>query len=93
MTTPTITKTAKSATLTPRSGIEEETLLANRTLELADAAVNGITNGAMKSSEANVLLGAGRLIFSVAKQSITNRTARGRLQQQEAKMVEHESAG
>lgn len=78
----------KTSSLTLRPGVEEETSLLNKAVDWADHAAGGILSNSLKPSEANALLGAGRLVSSVAKQSISNRVGRGRLVSQEAKIIE-----
>lgn len=82
----------KTPSLTLRPGVEEETSLLNQAINWAVNAAGGILGGSLKPSEANALLGAGRLVSSAAKQSITNRVGRGRLLAQEAKLIEHDQS-
>jgi hypothetical protein len=88
MSTPVKHHQSENHSLTLRPGVEEETALLNKAIGWADQVASGIMAGSLKSSEGNVLLGAGRLVSSAAKQSIVNRTGRGRLLAQEAKMIE-----
>lgn len=74
--------------LSLRAGMSEETGLLNDSVQLAKHAASGIMSGSLKSGEGNVLLGAGRLLSQVAKQSISNRLGRGRLLTQEAQTIE-----
>jgi hypothetical protein len=78
----------QSLALTLRPGIEQETNLLNDAIMWAREAANGIMGGSFKPAEANAILGGGRLLASVAKQSISNRMGRSRLLAQEAKLIE-----
>lgn len=78
--------------LTPRPGIEEETNLLNKSCTAADAAIEGILNGRLKPSEANALLGGGRMYQNAAKTGFGFRMARSRVVAQEAQTVEGTTA-
>lgn len=71
----------------------EETTLLNDSVVWARQAAKGILNGSLKPAEGHVLLGAGRLMSNVAKQSVSNRMNRGRLLAQEARIVEASEGG
>lgn len=89
----TVTRRDHRENATPvHPAVAKEMGLLDRSVDLAEQAVDAITTGAMLARDCNVLLGAGRIIQSAARQNIVNRLAAGRLAMQEAKLIESEAA-
>jgi hypothetical protein len=68
--------------------VTHEVGLLDRSVEMAEAAFNAITSGAIEAKNCNVMLGAGRVLQGAARQRLTQRLAAGKLAFQEAKLVE-----
>ena len=67
--------------------VQHEVTLLDRSVEMAEAAFDAITSGAIEAKNCNVMLGAGRVLQGAARQRLTQRLAAGKLAMQEAKLV------
>lgn len=81
-----------TTTIIVHPAISREVNLVDRSVEMAEAAFNGLATGAIEAKVGNVYLGAGRVLQGAARIRLATRLAAGKLALQEAKLIEQHAA-
>lgn len=68
--------------------VSSEVGLLDRSVEMAEAAFDGISSGVLESKTCNVMLGAGRVLQGAARIRLQTRLSAGKLALQEAKLIQ-----